>query len=60
MWFFVYFFIPETKGVALERMDELFGAVSAHSDDKLTGSENGDKGHSTRVEVSSQRGESSV
>lgn len=25
MFFFVWFFIPETKGVALEHMDELFG-----------------------------------
>jgi sugar porter (SP) family MFS transporter len=25
MFFFVWFFIPETKGVSLERMDELFG-----------------------------------
>lgn len=28
MGVFVYFFVPETKGVSLERMDELFGADS--------------------------------
>lgn len=27
MGVFVWFFIPETKGVSLERMDELFGVV---------------------------------
>jgi hypothetical protein len=26
MFVFVWFFIPETKGISLERMDELFGA----------------------------------
>ena len=26
MVFIVYFFCPETKGVSLERMDELFGS----------------------------------
>lgn len=26
---FVWFFIPETKGVSLEKMDELFGVVEA-------------------------------
>jgi hypothetical protein len=27
MFFFVWFFIPETKGLSLESMDELFGSV---------------------------------
>ncbi|KAJ9626916.1 hypothetical protein H2203_003373 [Taxawa tesnikishii (nom. ined.)] len=27
MFFFVWFFIPETKGLSLERMDELFGVT---------------------------------
>lgn len=27
MFFFVWFFVPETKGVSLEAMDELFGVV---------------------------------
>lgn len=28
MGLFVYFFIPETKGISLEKMDELFGVTS--------------------------------
>ena len=27
MFIFVWFFVPETKGISLERMDELFGVV---------------------------------
>lgn len=27
MWFFVWFLVPETKGVSLEKMDELFGVT---------------------------------
>ena len=27
MFIFTWFFIPETKGISLEKMDELFGAV---------------------------------
>lgn len=27
MFIFTWFFIPETKGISLERMDELFGEV---------------------------------
>lgn len=27
MFFFVWFFIPETKGLSLERMDDLFGVT---------------------------------
>jgi hypothetical protein len=29
MWFFVYFLVPETKGISLEKMDELFGVTDA-------------------------------
>ncbi|CZT51882.1 probable MFS quinate transporter [Rhynchosporium secalis] len=37
MFFFVWFFIPETKGVSLEKMDALFGAVeSAKYDEEDT------------------------
>ena len=28
MFFFTWFFVPETKGVSLEKMDEIFGAVN--------------------------------
>lgn len=27
MFIFVWFFVPETKGISLEKMDELFGIV---------------------------------
>lgn len=27
MFFFVWFFVPETKGISLEAMDKLFGVV---------------------------------
>ncbi|CAI4219774.1 unnamed protein product [Parascedosporium putredinis] len=30
MFIFVWFFIPETKGISLEKMDELFGVVEAN------------------------------
>ncbi|EMR68154.1 hypothetical protein MGN70_005865 [Eutypa lata] len=57
MFFFVYFFIPETKGVALEHMDELFGGVPATPrDDKLTSRDN-DKADVARVEISSHSGD---
>lgn len=36
MFFFVWFFIPETKGISLERMDELFGVTEADSKAELT------------------------
>ncbi|KAK7547710.1 general substrate transporter [Phyllosticta citricarpa] len=32
MFVFVWFFIPETKGLSLERMDELFGVTEFHRD----------------------------
>ncbi|KAI1497017.1 general substrate transporter [Biscogniauxia marginata] len=48
MWFFVYFFIPETKGVSLEHMDELFGLTEA---DKLAVTD-GDKQDMSGIEVS--------
>lgn len=32
MFFFVYFLIPETKGISLERMDELFGELPEPSE----------------------------
>ncbi len=27
MWFFAFFLVPETKGISLEAMDEIFGTV---------------------------------
>jgi hypothetical protein len=29
MFFFVWFFVPETKGISLEAMDKLFGVTDA-------------------------------
>ncbi|RPA96859.1 general substrate transporter [Choiromyces venosus 120613-1] len=37
MFFFVWFFVPETKGVSLEKMDDIFGVV----DTKLSDTERG-------------------
>lgn len=37
MFFFTWFFVPETKGVSLEKMDEIFGVV----DTKISDSESG-------------------
>lgn len=31
MGLFVWFFIPETKGISLEKMDELFGVVDQNT-----------------------------
>lgn len=45
MFVFVWFFVPETKGLSLESMDELFGVV----DDASTKST--DKELATRVEA---------
>ncbi|KAK3382062.1 general substrate transporter [Lasiosphaeria ovina] len=36
MFFFVWFFIPETKGVSLEHMDQLFGVTDAAPAKSLT------------------------
>ncbi|KXH53313.1 hypothetical protein CSIM01_11833 [Colletotrichum simmondsii] len=35
MFFFVWFFVPETKGISLEHMDALFGVTDYDSDKKL-------------------------
>lgn len=43
MFFFVWFLVPETKGVSLEKMDDLFGltAASVKTIDEEVGSEKG-------------------
>lgn len=35
MFFFVWFFVPETKGVSLEHMDKLFGVTDYDTDKNL-------------------------
>lgn len=37
MFFFVWFLVPETKGLSLEAMDELFGVTEAHKAPSLDG-----------------------
>jgi hypothetical protein len=41
MFFFTWFFVPETKGISLERMDEIFGVVDTKMEleNKGSGSE---------------------
>jgi hypothetical protein len=39
MFGFVWFFVPETKGMSLEAMDQLFGMTDAGSTKSLTGVE---------------------
>ncbi|KAL2264599.1 hypothetical protein VTJ83DRAFT_7109 [Remersonia thermophila] len=50
---FVWFFIPETKGVSLEKMDELFG-VTAHAPKDV---EDGPEPEAAPVEVREEKGE---
>lgn len=52
MFFFVWFFIPETKGMSLEAMDSLFGLTDGPTKD-VDEQEAKDGGHATknRVEV---------
>lgn len=49
MFFFVWFFVPETKGISLERMDELFGLTSR--DQKSGGSDDGGEKGAPEVNV---------
>lgn len=49
MFFFVWFLIPETKGVALEQMDHLFGVSD---EEKRAMAEDAEKSAATAIEVS--------
>jgi len=60
MFFFVWFFIPETKGISLEAMDRLFGVVDppekhlVEDDAHHSNSSNTQEkkpGHSTQIET---------
>lgn len=54
MMVFVYFIIPETKGMSLEAMDELFGVsdgIKTDSDGQEDGAEDKRPGATTEIEV---------
>lgn len=55
MFIFVWFFIPETKGISLERMDELFGGAPVNP--KLQGEEASVRSASNRGDVDAIHGE---
>lgn len=57
MFFFVWFFVPETKGMSLEAMDKLFGVTDDGKDDLVGGPDNGnehdnEKTATSQVEIS--------
>lgn len=57
MFFFVWFFIPETKGMSLEAMDELFGVTDkseknpVDQKDSVDGIDSKREGATTEIEV---------
>lgn len=53
MFFFVWFFVPETKGRSLEHMDELFGVSSL--DSPKSDSHSVDEKHSPEVTIDDKR-----
>ncbi|KAF8849899.1 quinate permease [Acephala macrosclerotiorum] len=53
MFFFVWFLIPETKGLSLERMDDIFGITELAKGDEEHGTvEHIEKGPNTQVQES--------
>lgn len=44
MFFFTWFFVPETKGISLEKMDEIFGIVDTKISDSERGLPSGARG----------------
>lgn len=58
MFFFVYFFIPDTKGMSLEKMDELFGVTELVH--KLDQEDGGKVGPTTIENVSNVDEKSSI
>lgn len=51
MFFFVWFFVPETKGVSLEHMDKLFGVTEYDSDKNLAADNASDHKSPAEVQV---------
>jgi len=54
MFFYVWFLIPETKGMSLERMDDIFGVTElakGHIDEEVARAPtNDEKPHNTYVQ----------
>jgi len=58
MFVFVWFFIPETKGLSLERMDELFGGAPVNP--KLQGEEASVRSATRNGDVDAISGEKTI
>ena len=56
MFFFTWFFIPETKGISLERMDDLFG-VTRLVEEKMERDDVPPHNDSTHKDISVTNGE---
>lgn len=57
MGIFVFFFVPETKGISLERMDELFGVTDSY-DRKLDADSEAGTGAGAPVSVREEHADS--